>query len=396
MYTKMLQCNSCFYRLDHPFGLNISGGECSGCLNHREKDVIDWSEKSFQLETLLKRFHKKSKAYDCVVPVVGDAEDFFTVSKVLELGLSPLIVGVNDYFKNNIGWQNTHQLITFFDVDSLFFNPDVRTYKELVRTSLRKFDHILLPFIQLHTSFPVHIALERKIPLVIWGQNQPVEQVGKFSHHDAVQMSRWSRKAHDLFGNEINDLIGNGAQVQDRELNYYQYPDTKKLSRRGITGIYLSNYMRWDSLSQNESTIKFGFQPETNFASFDIYERAGSSVYYTIHDLLKLKRRGYRKITDHLVREIRHKRIDREAAQKVLSAYDAKKVDIKPFFDWLDVSSSGYEWFVRHKLNGFEHLIGDPTLTNDDVEIPASIKNFLLMEKKPDQNFILFGKGIAI
>ena len=112
---------------------------------------------------------------------MGDAEDFFVLQKVLKLGLNPLLVSVNDYFKNDIGWHNLHQLITYFDVDSMVYNPDISVYKDLVRTSLRKLDHILLPFLTLHTSFPVHIAKQRKIPLIVWGQNQSVEQVGKFS-----------------------------------------------------------------------------------------------------------------------------------------------------------------------------------------------------------------------
>ena len=99
---------------------------------------------------------------------------------------------------------NLHNLITHFDVDSFVFNPNINVYKDLVRTSLRKFDHILLPFLSLHTSFPVHVAKERKIPLIIWGQNQAVEQVGKFSHHDKVEMSKWGRKEHDLFNCDIN------------------------------------------------------------------------------------------------------------------------------------------------------------------------------------------------
>ena len=211
-------------------------------------------------------------------------------------------------------------------MDSFVYNPNIHVYKELVKTSLRKFNHILLPFLQLHTSFPVHIAYERKIPLVVWGQNQSVEQCGKFSHLDSVEMSRWGRKQHDLFEVEIEELMGNGAQVNSRQVNYYKYPKISRLSKRGIRGIYLSNYFRWDPLFQNQSTLKFGFNPQTNFSTFDIYERAGSSVYYSFHDLLKYKRTGYRKIRDHLVREIRHGRISRNSAK------DLEKNSIKQRF----------------------------------------------------------------
>ena len=312
------------------------------------------------------------------------------------MGLSPLVVCVNDYFKNDIGWHNIHQLITYFDVDSFVFNPDIRVYKDLVKTSLRKFSHILLPFLQLHTSFPVHIAFERKIPLIIWGQHQAVEQVGKFSHNDAAEMSRWSRTQHDLFETEIDKLIGNGAQVNTRYLNYYKYPSVQQLERRGIAGLYLSNYMRWDPLFQNKGVVKFGFQPEDNNSTFDIYERAGSSVYYKLHDLLKFKRVGYRKITDHLVREIRHGRLSRAQAIDVESAYSRQPVNIKPFFDWLDTTKSGYDWFVMHRLSKVSHLITDSDMDIKSISLPCQIKNLLLESNKAKEEFLLFKKGIDI
>lgn len=385
-------CPKCNYPVTHPFGLIISEGECSGCITHQEKNSIDWQVKREVLEQELNRYKKKGKKYDCVVPVVGDAEDYFTLSKVLELGLSPLVVCVNDYFKNDIGWHNYHQLITYFDVDSFTFNPDMRVYKDLVRTSLRKFDHIMLPFLQLHTSFPVHVAYERNIPLIIWGQNQSVEQVGKFSHNDATQMSKWHRKEHDLFNVDTGGLIGNGAQVDLRHLNYYQYPNISDLGRRGVKGLYLSNYFRWDPISQNKSVVEFGFQPESNTSSFDIYERAGSSVYYQLHDLLKYKRVGYRKVSDHVAREIRHGRLSAEEGSKLNTHYTKSKVDIKPFFDWLDVSSSGYEWFKLHRLTELGHLIGEGD--NEPVTIPQPLKQFLGKECDSHTKFVIYGKGI--
>ena len=387
------KCSKCLYDTSHPFGLSIYDDSCSGCHTHKEKYTIDWNKKRDELNDIVHLARKRSTVYDCVVPVVGDAEDYYVLSKVLELGLNPLVVSVNDYFKNDIGWHNLHQLITYFDVDSFFFNPDIRVYKDLVRTSLRKFDHILLPFLTLHTSFPVHIAKDRKIPLIIWGQHQAVEQVGKFSHYDKVEMSKWSRKEHDLFDNDIDTLIGNGAQVNERNLNYYRYPKISSLASQGLKGIYLNNYFKWDPLKQNHSILNCGFKPEHNNSSFDIYERAGSSVYYQMHDLLKYKRVGYRKIRDHLVREIRHNRVSKEEAQKIEFSYNNSKIDVNKFFDWLDMSQSGKDWFILHRLKDHEHLIGNE---NQDILLPKQINDLLVKSSKPKVDYTLFGKGISI
>ena len=39
-----------------------------------------------------------------------------------------------------------------------------------------------------------------KIPLIIWGAHQGLEQVGMYSHLHNVEMTRRYRKDHDLFG----------------------------------------------------------------------------------------------------------------------------------------------------------------------------------------------------
>lgn len=390
------KCNSCVYSSSHPLGISFIKNSCSGCYTFREKDVLDWDLRYSLLNQIINS-RKSSSIYDCVIPVIGDAEDYFVVSEVLKLKLNPLIVSVNSYFLNDIGWKNLHNLITYFDLDSIVYNPDLATYKELIRTSMRKYKHVLLPFLQLHTSFPVHIANERNIPLVIWGGNQSVEQVGKFSHLDEVEMTKWSRKEHDLFNVDTDTLIGNGAQVNERHLNYYRYPNIKKLSRN-VKGIYLSNFIRWDPLRQNHSTLKFNFTPQKNNASFDIYERAGSSVYYEFHDLLKYERVGYRKISDHISREIRHKRISLKEGQIILSKISKQKIHIKPFFDWLGTTNTGYEWYKSHMLKNSQHLISDSIVNYDfdDKTIPEKILKLLINSNDPKESFIIFGKGVKI
>lgn len=389
------RCAKCLYTGSHPFGLAFLNNECSGCFTHKEKDVLDWDKR---LELLKETIELNKKAtnngsYDCIVPVVGDAQDYFVLHNVINvLELTPLVICVNDYFYNDIGWQNLHNLITVFDVDSMVFNPDIHLYKEMIRTSLRRFDHMLWPSLALRTSYPVHVAVSRKIPLIIWGQQQSVEQVGKFSHLDDVTMSYWSRQQHDLMDITLSQQVGNGAQVNTKHLNYYQYPNIKKLHRAGVTGVYLSNYIRWDPLRQNQSMLKYGFLPEYQSGTYDPYERAGSSVYYHIHDLLRQKRVGYRKVMDHLTRDIRHGYIDRKDAKILYEIFSRQPIDVTPFFDWLGMTKSGQQWFIKHKLQSVAHLLdGKPSR---DSLLPSRLKKHLSMGCYSARSYICFGKGI--
>ena len=392
----MGKCKKCLYKDSHPFGMSYFDGLCLGCYTHLEKYNLNWEDRYEQLFTIANNSKISSKNYDCIIPIIGDAEDFFVTSEVLKLGLNPLLVSVNSYFLNDIGWKNLHTLITYFDLDSWVYNPELITYKNLIRTSLRKYNHMYLPWLQLHTSFPVHVAKEKNIPLIIWGSNQSIEQVGKFSHVDNVEMSSWSRIEHDLIGSDIDNLISTGAEVDEKKLNYYRYPEIKKLGTK-VRGVYLSNFLPWDPLKQNNGVIKFGFTAEENYSTFDPYERAGSSIYYGIHDLLKYERQGYRKVTDHLVREIRHNRINEKEAHNLRNHYESQKVNLDTFFHWLGVSKSGIEWYKMHKLLNSKHLI---TSANENhkkkITLPENIQKLIVNPLSSEEQFIFYGKGVDI
>ena len=60
--------------------------------------------------------------------------------------------------------------------------------------------------------------------------------------------------------------------------------------------------------------------------TFDTYDHVDCYNYMHIHDLLKLYKCGYSKITDHVCREIRHKRITRENGIKLIKFYENQKV----------------------------------------------------------------------
>ena len=117
------------YDEKHPFGIIIySDGICSGCKTHNEKYEIDWDKRRNILQEILTKRIKKNKSYDCLIPVYGDAEDYYVIEKVLSLGLNPLIVHINNYFYNDIGWYNLQNLITYFDLDCHTYNPNFLKY----------------------------------------------------------------------------------------------------------------------------------------------------------------------------------------------------------------------------------------------------------------------------
>ena len=79
---NLIECKKCLYKEDHPFGLTFKNGICSGCITHYEKDNLNWISIKESLEALIYEQRKLSNShYDCLIPVKGDAEDYFVVNK---------------------------------------------------------------------------------------------------------------------------------------------------------------------------------------------------------------------------------------------------------------------------------------------------------------------------
>jgi len=349
-------CKRCLYSNTHPLGLILDQeGICSGCRIHEEKDRLDWNERWEKLKSIIKPYiNKDGKNYDCIIPVTGGQDSYYTVylAKV-RLGLNPLLVTYNKYFNTPLGINNLANLRIRFNCDILYQNVNPNSVKKITRTTLRKFGNIYWPILAGHTVFPVQIAVRYKIPLFIWGAHQGTEQVGMFSHLHEVEMTRRYRKDHDLMGYEADDLLSIFDTIKEEDIWQYRYPEDNDLKSIGVRGIYLSNYVRWDPKKQHEQMItNFGYRTAKFERTFDAYDYVDCFNYMDLHDLLKLYKHGFSKVTDHATREIRHQRLSRTEGLKLVKQYEQKNLKYsKLFLKWLGISESSFQFILNQQRN---------------------------------------------
>ena len=370
---------------DHPFGLSLMlDGTCRSCQNLKSK-----TQKLGNLDTLLP-LQKKDGRYDCIVPVQGTAEDFFVVSKVVESGRFPLLFFVNNYFCNEIAWQNVHGLIELYDLEMRSFNPDLKIYKKLVGYSFRKFDEILFPHKLIKFFKTFELAKEVGVKSIISGEQQPEVTVGKFNKIDLVENTKWSFQEHELGGRSINSLFDTGIDIHPKDLEPLI---PVKAYNREISWSYLSNYVHWDQWKQDADMVKGGAKFEMNSGSFDAFYRAGNGVYYEVQDVLRHKKFGHFKLRDHLSREIRQGRISLSNAKDLYVAHSSQRVfRVDHFFKWLGVSKSGLDWI---KYNLFRDYNFSSTNFENEFEWQPFFSEFLktddVISKK---NHVLMDKGV--
>ncbi|MGQ3039890.1 MAG: N-acetyl sugar amidotransferase [Brevundimonas sp.] len=345
-------CRRCLYTTRHALGLTLDEDQvCSGCRIHEEKDRLDWAARWDRLLEIVNPYRSTSgTTYDCIVPVTGANDSHFIVHLVKErLGLNPLLVVYNKYFNTDLGIRNLANLRIKFDCDILFQNVNPLSVKHVTRTTMRKFGSLYWPILAGHTVFPVQTAVRYKVPLIVWGAHQGLEQVGMFSHEHEVEMSRRYRKDHDLMGHEGEDLLSIFDTLTEEHVWQYRYPDDADLNAVGVRGIYLGNYVRWDPKAQHEQMVKTHGYLGCRFArTFDTYDHVDCFNFMGLHDELKLVKHGYSKVTDHASREIRHGRLTREEARRLVAAHESRPAEHRNLFlEWLGLEPDAYNFIIN-------------------------------------------------
>jgi len=407
-------CKRCLYSTKHALGLTLDDeGVCSGCRIHEEKDQLNWDERWALLEEIVKPYRSTDGlSYDCIVPVTGSQDSYYIIYLVKKrLGLNPLLVNYNKYFNTPLGIRNLANLRIQFDCDILQQNVNPLSVKKITKSTLRRFGSIYWPILAGHTVFPVQTAVRYKVPLIIWGAHQGLEQVGMFSHEHEVEMTRRYRKDHDLMGYEADELLSVFDTLNEEDIWQYRYPDDVELNAVGVRGIYLGNYVRWDPKAQHEQMMRgFGYMTSAFPRTFDCYDYVDCFNYMALHDQLKLYKHGYSKVTDHASREIRFGRITRAEGLALVRKHERASVNyIEQFCQWLGVTPKALQFLmdqhrnpdywistepVKWEFNGLSIQQPDENVDDDGL---AKLQNLFkannrLKYDKPEQ-YITVGRG---
>jgi N-acetyl sugar amidotransferase len=414
----MKYCKRCLYPENHPLGICFDDdGICSGCRIHEEKDQIDWNEKSKELNNLFSKYsNRKESFYDCVIPVSGNSDSFYVVDLVKNhYGLNPLLVTYNTQFNTKVGVRNLARLQTKLDCDHMMLTVSPEIVKKVTKIAMHKLGDIYWHVLAGTQTFPVQVATKFKIPLVIWGVNGWLDQVGMFSHHDRVEMTKKVRKEHSLRSMDVDELFDGEDQLTWQDKQPFTYPSDAQLEESRVRGIYLGNYIHWDAQHQTEKMIeKYGYETMGQDRTFNTYETIYCSNNAGIHDYVKFLKFGYGKATDHASRDIRLKRLSREEGIKLVEKFDYQLPDVSLnlFLDWIDMSREEFFNIIDpfrdptiwkkntsgefYRVDNVGNHFLDGSLDNARLKIDSPKKYFhsvLLEPENESGDYILMGRG---
>ncbi|MCX8045013.1 MAG: N-acetyl sugar amidotransferase [Desulfobacterota bacterium] len=346
-------CTRCVYPAISAAPMEFDeNGVCMGCRMAEVKASIpasEWRRRCDLLREIFERYRcRDGSRHDCIIPVSGGKDSYFQTHVIKnEFGLNPLLVTYNGNNYTPTGWRNLHRMKEVFGVDHIIYSPSVELLKKLNRLGF-----IIMGDMNWHahvgiTTLPVRIAVQFKIPLIIWGEHGYLDLCGQFSMDDFPEMSYRDRLEHFARGDEWTYFVGlEGITAQD--MIPYQYPSDQELFDLDVRGIYLGNYVHWEANDHGPMVIeKYGFQisPEPFERTYRRMSNLDDMHENGVHDYLKYIKFGYGRCTDHVCKDIRAGRMTREEGIELVRQMDHRKP--KDLYRWLEYVGMTEEEFDR-------------------------------------------------
>jgi len=337
----MEYCKRCVYPVA-AVALQVDDeGVCSACRVAEESESLSeemWVAKEEQFNTLVETLTRENITnYDCIVPVSGGKDSYYQVHKVVEYGLKPLLV---TYHGNNYlpeGDYNRDRMRHVFNADHIVGGPSVGVLKKLNRLCFRKMGDMNWHNHCGIMTFPIQIAVNFKIPLIIWGETN-WDISGMYDVDDYPEFSARVRHEHDLRGYEWYDLLDDPVEkLTEKDLMWAKYPSDKEILDVGVRGIYIGNYFKWEPNKQTE-LVKAKYAWKASEQPFERTYRTMSNLddrYENgVHDLLKFIKFGYGRASDHASKDIRTGDMTREQGTEMVRKYD--HVVSQDLYHWLN------------------------------------------------------------
>ena len=361
----MKRCTRCVMPETQETILFDDEGVCNVCRQIEQKhEKIDWAASKRELLELVNKYKGKGD-YDCIIPYSGGKDSTFQLYyTVKELGLKPLVVCFDHCFFRPKVLQMREKVLKKLGVNFLTFRPDWKVVKKLMMESLlRKGDFCWHCHVGV-TTYPLQIAVKHKIPLLIYGESTAeYTSYYEYGEEEDVGENKMNRMGANL-GISAEDMAGM-INVSVRDLAPFIFPSRKEIRENDIRAIHLGSYIKWDTRKQSELIReKLGWDgDEVEGVPPEYFYEKVECMLTGVRDYLKYIKRGFARATHLTSIDVRHGRMTREKAIKIVKRYEGIRPKSLDYF--LKIMGMTEEEFMNSAL---KHVIKPHKFNKDEIK----------------------------
>jgi len=309
-------------------------GVCSACRHNESKKLIDWNEREKELTELCNKYRRKDGGFDCIVPGSGGKDSIFAAHILkYKYNMNPLVITWPPNIYTDIGKENFNAWLNAGFTNLTYF-PNQQVHKLLTRHSFLNLCHPFQPFMLGQMNLAPKISYEKKIPLVIYGEN-PAEY-GSAIEENSIPTKDPSYYASDF---QLDDIYLGGVcaskimkdnNLKLSDLDAYLPANPYKLEQNKTEVHYLGYYLRWHPQEmyyysvENTEFNPMPFRVEGSYSKYSsIDDKMDWLHWYTYY--IKF---GMGRATQDSSQEIRNGDLTREEGKSLIQRFDGEFPDM--------------------------------------------------------------------
>tara|TARA_B100001057_G_scaffold495612_1_gene595076 strand:- start:1566 stop:2729 length:1164 start_codon:yes stop_codon:yes gene_type:complete len=323
---KILFCKKCVISNQRPRITFNKQGVCSACqfaIFKRRK--INWKKREEELLRLLDKHRSKTNKNDIIVPCSGGKDGSWVAHQLkFKYGMNPLCVTWSPIIPSKIGKINLKNFINYGKFDHILGKPEPKTLRKLTSLSLNLMGEPFQPFIYGQYNFPVKVALENNISVLMYGENAEAEYGGDMTYAFKPFNDFKSRDKH-FFSKFTPDMWTN-YKISKKNLQDFNAPSIKDVLKKKIKMYFFGYYKFWDPQENF-----YYCQKNTGFQVNDDRTEGTYSKYASLDDkldgfhyYLMFIKFGIGRATSDAAHEVRDGKISREEAVYLVKKYDGE------------------------------------------------------------------------
>jgi len=315
-------------------------GICTACTSSEQKMHINWKERREMLESLLEKAKKDAKKndspYDCIVPISGGKDSTYQLHVLVKVyKLRVLAVTFSHNWYSKIGFYNLVNCLEEFNVDHIQFTPNRKSVGVAARKSLKAIGDACWHCHSGVGSFPLHIAVKFKIPLLIWGESI-AEVSGRASHFDPVL--KFDRDYFLKVSAKVSVDDFSSDKEERRMFQMFEPPTMEECIEQEVHGIHIGDFIFWDEEKQLEFIKEeYGWIEDTVEGAYKGYKSV-ECIMPGVHDFTNYLKRGYGRATFQASNDVRQGLMGRSEALKIAHEIDQLEPAALQYF----LSITGY------------------------------------------------------
>ncbi len=306
-------------------------GICNACRSSEDKMHINWKEKEDELKIILEKFKKNSgDNYDCILPISGGKDSFFQAHiLVKKFKIKPLAVTFSHNWFSETGVYNLQRCLQVFNLDHIQFTPARNLVNKIAKKSIQTIGDSCWHCHAGIGSFPIKIASNFNIPLLIWGESVSENDARSTYGEPKIRFDKdyFTKISAKLTAEQMTD-----KELSKKDLKMFQIPKLKELKKNKVYGIHLGDYIFWDDERQTEFIKKeYGWKESEMEGAYKKYKSV-ECIMAGVHDYSCYLKRGFGRATWQASVDTRNGLLTRDEAFDLIKKYDFTRPQALDYF----------------------------------------------------------------